>query len=252
MKGIRSWYHLQWARKESSFEQEKIIYPFKSKENRFALDKDNSYFSADVYFFTIKEEFKSLISYPYLLTILNSKVYQTYMQAFLKKMGNSIYEYYPYRLLETYIFLDENYKTNEIFQWALKEVSIQFPLQVYEDGMLWEQSTMYHVEVLSYGLNLLQQAKFFDIELSNDIEESIKRLSTSLLLQITPQHTIEAYGDSDEVYALDILQRCAIILEDDKYLSLCNQELFESENLYYLQDEGAKKYLMMSKVNMSE
>lgn len=28
-------------------------------------------------------------------------------------MGNSVYEYYPYRLLETYIFIDENYKMLE-------------------------------------------------------------------------------------------------------------------------------------------
>ena len=113
LRGIRSWHHLQWGRQESIFEQEKIIYPFKSKDNRFALDKQNSFFSADVYFFTIKEDFKNIISYPYLLTILNSSIYQAYMQAFLKKMGNSVYEYYPYRLLETYIFIDENYKILE-------------------------------------------------------------------------------------------------------------------------------------------
>lgn len=113
VRGIRRWYHLQWGRQEKIFEQEKIIYPFKSKNNRFALDKDNSFFSADIYFFTIKDEFKDLISYPYLLAILNSSIYETYMQAFLKKMGNSVYEYYPYRLLETYIFIDENYKMLE-------------------------------------------------------------------------------------------------------------------------------------------
>lgn len=113
LRGIRSWHHLQWGRQEGIFEQEKIIYPFKSKDNRFALDKGNSFFSADVYFLTIKEDFKDIISYPYLLTILNSSVYQLYMQAFLKKMGNSVYEYYPYRLLETYIFIDENYKILE-------------------------------------------------------------------------------------------------------------------------------------------
>lgn len=113
IRGIRDWYHLQWGRKESSFEQTKIVYPFKSKDNRFALDLENAFFSADVYFFTIKEEFKDKISYIYLLTLLNSSIYQTYMQAFLKKMGNSVYEYYPYRVLETYIFIDESYEMLE-------------------------------------------------------------------------------------------------------------------------------------------
>ncbi|MEG0250042.1 MAG: N-6 DNA methylase [Peptostreptococcus sp.] len=113
LRGIRKWYKLQWGREAKTFEQEKIIYPFKSKTNRFALDLGESFFSADVYFFTIKDEFKEKISYIYLLSILNSRVYQIYMQSFLKKMGNSIYEYYPYRLLETYILLDESYEEIE-------------------------------------------------------------------------------------------------------------------------------------------
>lgn len=113
LRGIRAWYKLQWGRESMIFEQEKIIYPFKSKTNRFALDLDKSFFSADVYFFTIKDEFKEKISYIYLLSILNSRIYQIYMQSFLKKMGNSIYEYYPYRLLETYIFIDDSYKEIE-------------------------------------------------------------------------------------------------------------------------------------------
>lgn len=152
-------------------------------------------------------------------------------------------------IVSIYPYLDENYENNEIFQWALREISVQFPLQVYEDGMLWEQSTMYHVEVLSYGLVLLQQAKIFHIELLEDVKDAIKRLGTSLLLQITPQNTIEAYGDSDEVYALDILQRCAILLEDDTYVSLCKQQPFDPENLYYLQDQAAKTYYTMIKEN---
>lgn len=111
LRGIRKWYDLQWGRKEEIFEQEKIVYPFKSKGNRFSLDNKNSYFSADVYFFNLKKNSK--VSYIYLLCLLNSWVYEKYMQSFLKKMGNSIYEYYPYMLLQTYIFIDENYNDIE-------------------------------------------------------------------------------------------------------------------------------------------
>lgn len=113
VRGVRQWYELQWGRQYDVFEQPKIIYPFKSKDNRFALDYGNSFFSADVYFFTIKDEFIKTISYEYLLCLLNSRVYEKYMQSFLKKLGNSVYEYYPYRLLEAYIFVDENYKMIE-------------------------------------------------------------------------------------------------------------------------------------------
>ena len=54
VRGIRKWYELQWGRKQSIFEGEKIVFPFKASNNRFALDK-GSYFSADVYALVLKE-----------------------------------------------------------------------------------------------------------------------------------------------------------------------------------------------------
>ncbi|MDY2795311.1 Eco57I restriction-modification methylase domain-containing protein [Peptostreptococcus porci] len=107
--GARRWFDLQWGRNKEVFCKRKIIFPFKSKDNRFALDVDNVYFSADVYSMTIKEEFEGRISYEYILGLLNSEVYEIYLRSFLKKMGKGIVEYYPYSLNRACIFLDENY-----------------------------------------------------------------------------------------------------------------------------------------------
>lgn len=104
--GIRRWYELQWGRKVDLFEQDKIIFPYKSKTNRFAIDYDNLYFSADIYGFIIKNEYKENISLEYLVGLLNSNVYEFYFKLFAKKMGRGIYDYYPNSLLDLNIITD--------------------------------------------------------------------------------------------------------------------------------------------------
>ena len=99
-KGTRKWYHLQWGRDSRLFQQPKIVFPFKSNENRFALDLDNSYFSADIYALIIKDEFKDKISLEYLLGLLNSSIYEFYFKLFGKKMGKGMYDYYPNSILD--------------------------------------------------------------------------------------------------------------------------------------------------------
>lgn len=46
-------------------------------------------------------------------------------------------------------------ETDEIYRWALEELETQMQIQVSADGLLWEQSTMYHVEVLNNVLKVL-------------------------------------------------------------------------------------------------
>lgn len=99
-KGIRKWYELQWGRNGEIFEKEKIIFPYKSNSNRFALDK-GSYFSADVYALKLKEH--TVFSYEYLLYLLNSKLYEFYFKTFGKKLGEDLFEYYPNKLMRLYI-----------------------------------------------------------------------------------------------------------------------------------------------------
>lgn len=109
LKNSRKWYELQWGRDKSLFEQKKIMYPYKSRSNRFAIDVDNSYVSADVYSFYIKDEYKDEFSYEYLVGLLNSKVYDRYFKIIGKEMGKKIFDYYPNKVMKLKIFKDENY-----------------------------------------------------------------------------------------------------------------------------------------------
>ncbi len=106
-KGIRKWYQLQWGRNRKYFEQPKIVFPYKSLNNRFALDYGNRYCSADVYFLLIKDEYKEIIPMEYLVGILNSSIYEFYFKLFAKKMGKGIYDYYPNSVMDLKIITKE-------------------------------------------------------------------------------------------------------------------------------------------------
>lgn len=121
-KNIRKWYELQWGREKNLFERKKIMYPYKSKENRFAIDYDKNFSSADVYSFFIKEQYKEKFSYEYLVGILNSSVYDKYFKITAKKMSKNIYDYYPNKVMKIKIFKDDNY--NEIESLSKKIINI--------------------------------------------------------------------------------------------------------------------------------
>ncbi|MGO0906082.1 Eco57I restriction-modification methylase domain-containing protein [Clostridioides difficile] len=111
--GIRKWYELQWGREKLFFERKKIMYPYKSKENRFAIDYNNNFSSADVYSFFIKDEYLDKFSYEYLVGVLNSSVYDKYFKITAKKMSKNIYDYYPNKVMKIRIFRDNNYEEIE-------------------------------------------------------------------------------------------------------------------------------------------
>ena len=92
--GIRKWYNLQWGRKKSLFKEKKIVFPYKSPNNKFSIDT-GSFFSADVYGIKIKE---NITTYEYLESLLNTEIYEFYFKVFLKKLGKNMYEYYPNKI----------------------------------------------------------------------------------------------------------------------------------------------------------
>lgn len=104
--GIRKWYQLQWGRNPKLFEQPKIVFPYKANRNRFALDYDNLFCSADVYSLIVKDEYKSKIPLEYLVGLLNSSIYEFYFKLFAKKMGKGVYDYYPNSVLDMKIITD--------------------------------------------------------------------------------------------------------------------------------------------------
>ena len=140
-------------------------------------------------------------------------------------------------------FLLEDYQKDPLYLWAKDEMELQFSIQVYPDGMHWEQSTMYHIEVLNYGMKALYYMGLR--KESSSIQEPVYRLAKSLLYQLTPSGGIETFGDSDRVCARDVFTRAAVLFSDCQF-RFAGTESCDLESAYVLGGSGAAHYNAMS------
>jgi adenine-specific DNA-methyltransferase len=93
--GKLPWTALQWGREASYFDGKKIIFPYKATRNRFAIDQNQCYFSADVYGLILKPRLYHQLTEEILVVLLNSRLYDYYFKSYAKKLGDRLYEYYP-------------------------------------------------------------------------------------------------------------------------------------------------------------
>lgn len=140
--------------------------------------------------------------------------------------------------------LFENYQENEVYVWAKQELKKQMRAQVYPDGMHWEQSTMYHVEVLNYGMKALYYQDFYNEKRDSVVNDALYRLANALAYQVTPAKEIETFGDSDRVSVQDVFCRASIIFQEPKFKFL-GYSSYDSDSIYSFGCGYAKKYIEM-------
>lgn len=103
--GLRKWYELQWGRDLRLFENNKIIFPYKAKNNNFYYDTDKYLCSADIYTLIVDE---NIITYDYAVKYLNSSIFEFIFKCNAKKVGEKLYEYYPNKLENMQIFIPKD------------------------------------------------------------------------------------------------------------------------------------------------
>lgn len=138
-------------------------------------------------------------------------------------------------------FLRADFLSDPLYQWALDEMTLQFSIQVYPDGMHWEQSTMYHIEVLNYGMKAVHYMGLHLQPCPSAVKEQVYALAKALAGQLTPSGEIETFGDSDRVCARDVLSRAALLLDDPTFRFVGLDEL-DPESLYVLGVPAAQRY----------
>ena len=138
-------------------------------------------------------------------------------------------------------FLRADFQTDPLYQWALNEMTLQFSIQVYPDGMHWEQSTMYHIEVLNYGMKAVHYMGLHLQPCPSVVKEQVYALAKALAGQLMPSGEIETFGDSDRVCARDVLSRAALLFDDPTFRFVGLDEL-DPESLYILGVPAAQRY----------
>lgn len=132
---------------------------------------------------------------------------------------------------------------SDIYAWAFNEWKRQIQAQVYPDGMHWEQSTMYHIEVLNYCMKAMY---YSEQELPQ-----IHALARAIFLQATPHKEIETFGDTDRSNIQDVMTRASFLFNEPTWKSIAFHT-FDMESLYTLGAKNAKIYLEMQSTESNE
>ena len=169
------------------------------------------------------------------------------------------------------------YVPNEIANWAWHELRKQLSLQILTDGSHWEQSPMYHVEVLNTSAKLLaqvqhaemcglgirpiasiavhsEQAWFDDAEASalpgqgydgdapGWLSDAVRVLSRHVLNTCDPEFYQLALGDSDVTDVRDVLCRAAVLLPGGGIYRYGAGEWMDLDSVFLLGKPGLEKF----------
>lgn len=109
----------------------------------------------------------------------------------------------------------------EDYRYIIERLNDEAKVQILPDGVHWEQSPMYHNEVLHCYLDLLWFSQTLDFKLPDELIDKIKKLAYVNLYWSKPNHCQFTTGDSDETDLRDMLAHSSYLLMDGvlKYAS---------------------------------
>lgn len=114
-------------------------------------------------------------------------------------------------------------------------------LQVLDDGLHWEQSQLYHNEVLRALVDVGICAKNNGITLAPHYHQVVNKMLEAHIYMTKPNHIQLANGDSDAMDLRDILVRGAYLYENPIYKAL-GYEKVDFESIWDIGMQGVKVY----------
>ncbi|MDN3018459.1 alginate lyase family protein [Paenibacillus sp. BSR1-1] len=144
-------------------------------------------------------------------------------------------------LFELSIFL-QSFNQAGIWQTiSLERLKKTVRLQIMKDGVHWEQSPMYHNEVLLCYLRIVHLCQNNGLDIDPSIIEAARRMAYADVFMAKPNHHQPMKGDSDSFDLRDIITRAAILLRDP-YLKFRGFPRIDFENLWEFGLEGIENY----------
>lgn len=140
------------------------------------------------------------------------------------------------------LFLAGIYLENEYYiQTAKERLTKALRVQVLEDGLHWEQSQVYHNEVLRALLDVAICAKNNGILLDPSYHDCVIKMVDAHLYMTRPNYKQLANGDSDEMDARDILVRAAYLYKEGRFKAL-GYKAVDFESIWDIGVEGKAIY----------
>lgn len=112
-------------------------------------------------------------------------------------------------------------------QLALRRLTQNLHNAVLPDGTHWEQSPMYHCEVLHSAADTVLVARRAGIPVPAELEEKTHALATALAAWVMPGRYILPQSDSDVIDAGDLLAQGALLFRDQTLAAAAQGPLLE-------------------------
>ena len=112
------------------------------------------------------------------------------------------------------VMLPQTARTAEFTAEAVRRLAQEIQLQVYRDGVHWEQSPMYHNEVLHCYLDVVLLAQRNGVTLPETLLEKTRAMCRADVYASKPDHCELSMGDSDNIDQRDIITKGAVLFND--------------------------------------
>lgn len=164
-----------------------------------------------------------------------------------------INSYSPFRLLSNWgvienhglfdiaLTLPQNDITKRFAKIALERLENEICIQVMDDGVHWEQSPMYHNEVLHCYLDIMILANRNNIKIPNRMLKRIKKMAYVNMIWKKPDGHQLMQGDSDDLDITDSITKAACIFKDNR-LKYAGYDILDFESIWDLGIKSAYEY----------
>lgn len=121
--------------------------------------------------------------------------------------------------------LPDSPRAAEYRRTALDRLDRNRRIQVYPDGVHWEQSPMYHNEVMRCYLDVVLLARRRGEALPQGMEEAVRAMARTALAWQKPDGGEPMMGDSDDIDQRDLVTLAAAIFQDGALKSAAYPQL---------------------------
>lgn len=135
----------------------------------------------------------------------------------------------------------------EYMDTALDNLERELAIQIMDDGVHWEQSPLYHNEVLRCILEVLRVGSQQKLTLPPSLAEAARAMCLANLAWIKPDGTQPVNGDSDRTDLRDVLTPAACLLGEPRFKAAGYQRL-DFESVWELGPDAAITYEQMETV----
>lgn len=140
-----------------------------------------------------------------------------------------------------YLWFGEYLTGDGLEEWAWKELKNQLEIQILPDGSHWEQSMMYHMEVLLSSMKLLSYWKGDVPPDKAWLYTAVMKMSHYVMFAAGPDHCQIAQCDSDVTDLRDVMVKAGV-LTGDRQMRFAGYESMDMDSAWLFGANGIRLY----------